>query len=135
MPGVYVDSNIIIRFLLQEDSEQFARAKALMQRASDGEIELLLSPVIVGEVAAVLHHSYDMSQRAVATALLTLVAARGVKTEDEALVIEALQKSRNLLDIDFVDAYVALEAKTNHSPIASFDRGLHKKLGTLVFDF
>src|SRR5438034_22393 len=70
MDAVYVDSNVVIRFLTKTPAHQYARALALMQRVSRGEVELLLSAAVVGEVAAVLHHSYELPQRDVAEQLL-----------------------------------------------------------------
>ncbi|TMG38457.1 MAG: type II toxin-antitoxin system VapC family toxin [Chloroflexi bacterium] len=135
MDAVYVDSNVVIRFLTKTPAHQYARALALMQRVSRGEVELLLSAAVVGEVAAVLHHSYELPQRDVAEQLIAFVSARGVNTEEPSIVLEALQKSGELKDVDFIDSYVAAKAALRGLPVASFDRDLPRKLGSLAFKF
>src|SRR5439155_1690220 len=107
MDAVYVDSNVVIGFPTKTPAHQYARALALMQRVSRGEVELLLSAAVVGEVAAVLHHSYELPQCDVAEQLIAFVSARGVNTEEPSIVLEALRKSGELKDGDFIAAVLA----------------------------
>ena len=130
---VVVDTNVIIRFLTKTPVDHHERALSLMEKVSAGEVDLTLSAAVVGEVAAILHHVFKTPQSQVASTLLTLVNARGVIVEDEDVVRRALEHSRDLKDVDFIDAYVAAKAQAEDLPVASFDRGLHKKLGTNVF--
>lgn len=133
MATVVADTNVLIRFLVREPPDQYARARALMAGVSGRQIELRVSAVVVGEVAAILQHVYDEPQADVARALLTLVTARGVRLEEPAIVIAALEHARDLKDIDFVDAYIAEQARAEGLAVASFDKGLHRKLGTKIF--
>ena len=132
--AVAVDTNVIVRFLVKEPLAQYLRARGLMEKVARGEVELRISAAVVGEVAAVLHHVYDQTQRDVAEKLLALVTSRGVDLDEAAHVVAALERSRDLRDVDFVDAYVAAKAVAEALPVASFDKGLHKKLGVTVFD-
>jgi predicted nucleic-acid-binding protein len=56
-----------------------------------------------------------------------------VFVEEDDVVRQALEYSRTLTDTDFIDAYVAVKARGEGLPVASFDKGLHKRLGTSVF--
>jgi len=76
---------------------------------------------------------YGQPQAEVAQALLALVTARGVQLDEQAIVVAALEHARDLKDIDFVDAYVAEKAAGDGLAVASFDKALHKKLGTTIF--
>ena len=102
-------------------------------RAAGGQVEIRISAAVVSEVAAILHHVYGQPQAVVAQALLALVIARGVQVDEQAIVVAALEHARDLKDIDFVDAYVAEKAAEDSLAIASFDKALHKKLGTTIF--
>lgn len=133
MATVIADTNVLVRFLVREPADQYARARALMAGVSGQQVELRVSAVVVGEVAAILQHVYDEPQAEVARALLTLVTARGVQLEEPAIVIAALEHARDLKDIDFVDAYIAEKARAEDLAVASFDKGLHRKLGTKIF--
>jgi predicted nucleic-acid-binding protein len=95
----------------------------------------MLSPVVVAEVAAILHHTYELSQSEAARLIIVLATARGVAVEEEAIVLDALAKSRDLKDVDFVDAYVVLTADDRQRKVATFDKALSRKLGVAAFDF
>ena len=130
---VIADTNVVIRFLTKAPVDEYDRVLALMEKASAGEVELRLSAAVVAEAAAILHHVLKMSQAEAAALLLHLVSARGVVVEDDAVVRQSLEHSRDLRDIDFIDAYVAVKARSEGLPVASFDKNLHKRLGTSVF--
>jgi predicted nucleic acid-binding protein len=132
MPTVAADTNVLLRFLVRQPPDQYTRARALMVKVSGGQVEVRISAVVVGEVAAILHHVYGQPQAEVAGALLALVTARGVQLDEQAIVA-ALERARDLRDIDFVDAYVAEKAAGDGLAVASFDKALHKKLGTTIF--
>jgi predicted nucleic-acid-binding protein len=133
MPTVAADTNVLVRFLVRQPSDQYMRARALMEKVSGGQVEIRISAVVVGEVAAILHHVYGQPQAEVARALLALVSARGVQLDEQAIVLAALEHARDLTDVDFVDAYVAEKAAGDGLAVASFDKALHKKLGTTIF--
>jgi predicted nucleic-acid-binding protein len=133
MPTVAADTNVLVRFLVQQPPDQYTRARALMEKVSGGQVEIRISAVVVGEVAAILHHVYGQPQAEVAQALLALVTARGVQLDEQAIVIAALEHARDLTDVDFVDAYVAEKAAGDGLAVASFDKALHKKLRTTIF--
>ena len=133
MPTVAADTNVLVRFLVRQPPDQYRRARALMVKVSGGQLEVRISAVVVGEVAAILHHVYGQPQAEVAEALLALVTARGVQVDEQAIVVAALEHARDLRDIDFVDAYVAEKAADDRLTVASFDKALHKKLGTTIF--
>jgi predicted nucleic-acid-binding protein len=133
MPTVAVDTNVLVRFLVRQPTDQYTRARALMEKVSGGQVEIRISAVVVGEVAAILHHVYGQPQAEVAEALLALVTARGVQLDEQAIVVAALERARDLRDVDFVDAYVAEKAAGDGLAVASFDKALHKKLGTTIF--
>jgi len=132
MPTVAADTNVLIRFLVQQPLDQYTRVRALMAKVSEGQVEIRISAVVVGEVAAILRHVYGQPQAEVARALLALVTARGVQLDEQTIVVAALEHARDLTDIDFVDAYVAEKAAGDGLAVASFDKALHKKLGTTI---
>lgn len=133
MPTVAADTNVLVRFLVRQPPDQYRRARALMEKVSGGQVEVRISAVVVGEIAAILHHVYGQPQAEVAGALLALVTARGVQLDEQAIVVAALERARDLRDIDFIDAYVAKNAAGDGLAVASFDRAPHKKLGTTMF--
>lgn len=133
MTTVVVDTNVILRYLTKTPPDLYERARKLMASVSAGGVQLSLSAAVVGEVAAILHHVYEKPGSEVASTLLAFATARGVEVEERAIVLAALERSRDLKGIDFIDAYIAAKAEAAGLSVASFDRGLHTKLGTTVF--
>lgn len=132
MKTVWVDTNIVLRFFTEKPREQYERAAALMQRAANGELVVHVTPIVIAEVAAVLHHSFDIPLREIAETLQKLLMARGVAAEDGANVLEALEQSGRL-GIDFVDTYLLICARQAGAEVASFDTDFPKRLGVASF--
>ncbi len=132
MTVVWADTNVLVRFLTKTPLAQWRRADALLRRASEGRLVVRVSAVVVAEVAAVLHHSYDRPLDEVAGALTRLLVADGVEADDEVAVLESLHLTETL-KVDFVDAYVAVKARDAGDSIASFDADFPRKLGATPF--
>lgn len=132
MKVVWVDTNVLLRFLTKRPHEQWRRADGLMRRASEGSLLAHVPVIVVAEVVAILHHSFDQPLDEVARVLTGLLVAHGVRVEDEAAVLEALRLTEKL-EVDFVDAYVAVRAREAAAEIASFDADFTRKLGAAAF--
>lgn len=129
---VWVDTNVIVRFLTHAPVGLYERAASLMRRAAEGELLLHVTPTVVAETSAVLHHSLGIKLPDVAEVLRGFLTARGIETEDEERVLDALEQSGRL-KLDFVDAYVALLARGAGAPVASFDADFPKRLGVETY--
>lgn len=132
MKTVWVDTNVLLRFLLNDVPDQWKRADALMRQAAAGKLVVHVSVVVVAEVVAVLHHTFRKPLPDIARVVGGMLSARGVSVEDGAIVLEALRRSGEL-KVDFVDAYVAMRARDADEEIASFDADLPRKLGAATF--
>jgi len=58
MTNLWVDANILLRFLTGEPPDLAQRAFRLIQKAEFGEVTLRLSPIVVAEVLWVLYSFY-----------------------------------------------------------------------------
>ena len=116
-----VDANVIVRFLTGEPDEMAKCAKALMKRADRGEVDLIISVLIVAETYWVLHSYYEFSRSQIRDVLSQFVQARGITTQSRELVEEALDRSAEN-NVDFVDAILSLRAEQNGETVATFDQ-------------
>lgn len=132
MTEVWLDTNIVLRFLTGQPPEHFRRARRLMRRAADGEIVVRVTHVALAETVWVLGSFYGREPSAIADILRSFVLADGVKIDDPDTVLDAL---RSMIDanVAFVDAYVAATARRNEAPIASFDEDF-RRLGVELAD-
>jgi len=123
-PRFLLDTNVIIRFLTQDDAAQLEKAKRLIGAAENGKCELLLRPWVVAEAAYVLRDVYGLKDRAqVAGLLRKLAQASGIVTEDYVFDALARYEKKN---VDFAEALLAAEAAAIGVRPASFDRDLDK---------
>ena len=122
----FVDTNVLIRHLTGDPPSQAAGATRYLQRAD----ELLLTDLIVAEVAYVLDSFYEAPRAQVAEALRALLAFPAINVVDR----ELLQRTVEVYDVDrldFADAYLVASAeRTGVGVVASFDRSIDR-VGTV----
>jgi predicted nucleic acid-binding protein len=124
---LWLDANVILRFLTGEPKELAERAGRLMARAERGEIGLFTPNLVVAEVVWVLRSFYRRSPAEIAEVLVALVSAEGIKVTDRATTVHALELARDL-NVDFVDAVLALEAAAADATLCTLDASDFKRL-------
>jgi predicted nucleic-acid-binding protein len=113
---IALDTNVIVRLLVDDDAEQTRRARAAL--ADDrGWIGL----TVLVEVDLVLRRPYRRSRQDVAQALESLLDAEAFEIEAEESVRSAVTLVR--AGLDFADALHLMRGMP-HGPLATFDRQL-----------
>jgi len=127
MPAL--DTNVLIRYLVQDDEPQLAAAKRLIRKCV-AEGQTLLVPVTVAlEVEWVLRASFEYGKDEVVEALSSLLSAAELSFESEQALEVALQLYRNGA-ADFADCLrIALVAQAGESPLWTFDKRAAKVSG------
>ena len=120
MTRLWIDANVLLRFLTGEPKELAGKAASLMGRAESGEVTLVVSPLVVAEVVWVLKSFYRHSLEEIAGVLVPLMSADGVEVEDRETLTQAIELARDK-NVDFVDAALALQAARRGEPVCSFD--------------
>lgn len=77
---IALDTNVVVRFLTQDDPAQSARANALMAGLTEAEPGFLCREVVV-ELVWVLERAYGLPRDRIAAALDGLLAARELVVE------------------------------------------------------
>jgi len=129
--SVWLDTNVLIRFVTRDSSEQSRRVLALMRRAERGEVLLRLATIVVAEAVWVLGSVYAFDRAQIANALRAFILADGVAAEDREIVADALRLMQDQ-NVAYVDAYLAALASDRREPIASFDTGF-RRLGVEMY--
>lgn len=122
----FVDINVLIRHLTGDPPAQAAKATRFLQRGK----ELLLTDLILAEVADVLESFYDSPRKQVADTLRAVLAFPAVRVVDN----ELLQRAVEVYEVhrlDFADAYLVASAeRSGVERIVSFDRAIDR-VGTV----
>lgn len=124
---LWVDANVILRFITKDPPEMAARAARLMTKAEKGEVSLYISPLVLAEIIWVLKSFYRYAMTEIAQVMVALVSAPGVEIDDRTMFIQAVELSRDR-NVDFVDAYLALQAAAAKEPVCTFDETDFKRL-------
>lgn len=120
LSAVWLDANVLLRFITRDPPEQFRRAQRLMRRAADGDVTLRLSHITLAETVWVLESFYGHERGAIGETLRALVTAAGVEVEAPDLVLDALRVMADA-NVAFADAYIAATARRSAEPVATFD--------------
>jgi predicted nucleic acid-binding protein len=118
---VWVDANVLLRFLTGEPPELAKRARSFMQEVHDGEVEARVTTLVLAEVVWVLKSFYKHPMVRIAEVLVPLVTAEGVSTADPEVAVAALHLAAET-GVDFADAHLALLSQKSGEPVCTFDR-------------
>lgn len=120
MKRLWVDANVLLRFLTGDPPELAERAARLMSRAEDGKVVLVVSSLVVAEVIWVLKSFYRYPFEEIARVVIPLVGADGVEAEDRQLIVQAITLAQEK-NVSYIDAFVALQAARQQESVCSFD--------------
>jgi predicted nucleic acid-binding protein len=127
-PTYLVDTNILLRFLMNDHPAHGAGAKRLFDGAAAGKLNLRIPFIAITEAIFTLQGHYRIDRQDIGRELLKLLNAPGVKLACPLWILEAVETFRTK-NVSFGDACVMAEAVEDQLVVASFDRGLDKFLG------
>lgn len=123
-----IDTNVLVRFLVQDDVEQgrlAGEAMATLSVDSPG----FLSTIVLVETYWVLRRAYKFNDDQVLSTLAEVVAAEEIVVQDAAQVTAAIAAAR--AGADLADALIAQAcAARGCREVWSFDASAQQKLGS-----
>ena len=124
-----LDTNVLVRFLVEDDPKQSAAAAALIARAAAADEPVFVSDIVVCEVVWVLAAAYRVGRAEIASTLRELLRARS-------MVFEAADELSRALDAysdgrgDFADYLIREHARAaGCEAVATFDKLLRREAG------
>lgn len=122
MKKAFLDTNILIRYLTNDDPGKADRVSRLLEEAAAGKLLLVTAEMVIAEMVWVLESSYGLRNTEIAPLVRGILATPGLEVVNGDLVARALElyERRN---VDFVDGYVAaLMEKRRIEDLFSFDK-------------
>jgi predicted nucleic acid-binding protein len=113
---IAIDTNVVVRYLVADEPDQFRRATALVEGES-----VFVPPTVVLEVEWVLRAIYRLDRTAILAALRRFAALPTVAVDEPAILTQALDWADR--GMDFADA-LHLASAARCAAFASFDRDL-----------
>ena len=127
MPAL--DTNILVRYIVQDDAAQPAAAKRHISRCVAEGATLFVPVTVVLELEWVLRASFEFGKDDVLLTLSSLFSAAELTFESERALEVALQLFRKA-SADFADClHVALATQAGEHPLWTFDKGASKVSG------
>lgn len=124
MEKMFLDTNVLVRYLTRDDPDKMERSRRLLARAEGGELALVVSESVVVELVQVLssRRLYNIARTEVARAVSTIIGLSGVRMADKDALLRALEVWASS-SADFVDALIFAQMERQEiDVIASFDR-------------
>jgi len=124
-----LDTNVIVRYLVQDDAKQSAAATRFIERTLSPENPGFIASITLCEIAWVLAECYQADRRRIRTVIEGLLAARQLSVEEPDVAWRAL-RAWDASAADFSDALTGeIVAARGGEKTLTFDRAAAKLPG------
>ncbi|GAN33777.1 MAG: tRNA(fMet)-specific endonuclease VapC [Candidatus Brocadia sinica] len=119
---VVIDTNLLVRYLINDDQKKAEAVDNLLDKAMKGEVRIVVPSVVIAELVWVLESFYQMKADTILELVEAIVNTTGLDVTDKLTVISALRLYKNR-NIDFIDAWIIEFAKERGiKTIYTFDK-------------
>jgi predicted nucleic-acid-binding protein len=124
-----LDTNVLVRFLVEDDAAQSTRAAALIELTVAADERLYVSDIVLCELVWVLSGAYGFRRTEISAVLSELTRARHLAFDSSdriARCVRAFDAGRG----DFADYLISEHARdAGYDTVATFDRALLRQDG------
>jgi len=106
MEYYFIDTNIFLRYLTNDDPAKANRIERLFERAERENIMLITSHLVIAELVWTLESYYKLKPLSIEELILKIINTSFIELPEEDLIIQALDLYVTQ-NIDFIDAYNA----------------------------
>jgi len=119
---IAIDTNVLVRYLAQDDAAQSAAATQLIEHRLSAERPGFVSSIVLAELCWVLHKAYRVGARQLAEVLSDLLSTPVFRFESRDAALAALERFRSHGG-DYPDALIrAIGAQCGCELTYTFDR-------------
>jgi predicted nucleic-acid-binding protein len=128
---IALDTNVMIRYLTQDDPAQAKKANHLIKKAIDDGETLWICQITLCEVVWVLERAYDLSKSALIDVLQSLLQTRQIHVEGDDVAWQSLRDYERCSSAGFVDCLIGRQNARQECPFTyTFDAKAAKQLET-----
>jgi len=120
-----LDTNIILRYLVGDDKDQYQKAEKIFKEAESGKRKLEVKVVVIAESCFVLESFYKKKKDVIASAMEVFLSQKWLKVDDKKAMQVMWKWYRG--GLHFVDSYLLALSFVNKSKIVTFDKALEKR--------
>lgn len=116
-----VDTNVLVRYYVQDDEEQFEKAFSLFQK-STLQNPLYINHIVLSEWVWVLMRTYKIEKRHIIRELEYMLESKEIELEDKQAIRRAIKEFKHS-KADFSDCLISEKNKTaSKSSTYTFDK-------------
>ena len=121
-----VETNVLVRYLVQDDPRQGRRAADFIEAAGSGEEQILIGNIVLCELVWVFESAYGYKKAEIADALEKILQAAAFRFESKDIVRAALSEYR-ASSADFADCLIGrIHRSLGCETTVTFDTALRK---------
>jgi len=121
----FLDTNVIVRLLLEDNKEQLKVVKKYFEEARKGKLQIRLPLFIIIETAHILHSFYSIPKNEICDQLIKVILITYLGVDQREIVIKALRLYK-VSNIDLVDCMLFAIAEGQNAEVLSFDKDFKK---------
>ena len=125
MSEYLLDTNYILRFLLNDIPSQVKIIKDKFLLAKEGKINITVPYIVFLELDFALSKIYQFSKDKIVDKLLSIIASPYLDIEKRNILLQALSFFSKT-NISFVDSVLLVEARQTGKQLLTFDKKLKK---------
>lgn len=133
----FVDANVFLRYITQDQPEQAVRAKQLLDKVEDGQLTITTSEAVIAELVYVLSSKrlYGLAREEIRYRLKIVLRLKGLQLLHKPAYVRALDLYVENPGVDFVDCVnAALMEHSRIKVIWTFDQDYRRLKGISDID-
>jgi len=124
----FIDTNVLLRYLLDDIPEQADAVESLLLQAAQGQQVLQTNVLVLAEIVWTCESYYQLPKEDIRSKVLMILNTPGLEIADRDLITEAIFTYADE-NIDFVDAFNAYWMKQQDiETIYTFDQKHYKRI-------
>jgi predicted nucleic-acid-binding protein len=125
---VFVDTNVFLRFLTNDDPVKAKRVETLFRQAIKGHVQLITSLLVIAEIIWTLESFYHLGKADITSKVETILNTPNLICPEAEMIVMALDLYVQE-NIDFIDAFHAYDPQAQAlSQIATYDHKHFKRV-------
>lgn len=124
-----IDTNALLRFLLNDIPDQKKSVEKLLQRAKKGQAEITVPQIVIFELHFILDKYYHFEKEKIISTLQSVVSTDYLQTESKEVFLQALIIYKTTT-ISLADCFLVAYSKREKAEVFTFDKNLQKLSGS-----
>ena len=123
---VFLDTNVILRYLLNDKPDQFDKIKETFSLLKTGKINGYILSEVLLEAYYVLVSFYKMPKKEALISLKKLLLYKGFIGKEKEILLNAIDHVLNNTSVGLLDWVLCLKSKRKNGTILTFDKKLER---------